>query len=233
LDVGHPSSEGDGIVSDFRERRSAPPPSWERLKGHLATRARPRNHATKAAELRQSSGKSSAPITRQLATLLDAGVRSSADCAPSSNRKKIARSKMFRQTHADVEGGSQLSEALARHPKVFDKLLHQHGRRWRNGWKCSETSLVRLADFMAAFAEDPLEIKSAMFYPAAKTACRIWEFTHTDRKIISPSRHMTALPNKHRGFIFERIFSETLHEIGQPPPNWFQHSSRFASGRPC
>lgn len=104
-------------------------------------------------------------FTRQLSTLQDAGL-------PIIRGLKILASQMkkglFKKTVLavieDVEGGNTLSGALARHPRVFDKL-------YVNIVKAGEVSgaldiiLQRLADFREKTERLIRKIISAMIYP--------------------------------------------------------------------
>ena len=69
----------------------------------------------------------------------------------------------------DVEGGSALSEAFAKHPEVFDRL-------YVNMVRAGETSgtleivLQRLADIMEKQQELKSRIQTAMAYPILMTA---------------------------------------------------------------
>ena len=69
-------------------------------------------------------------FTRQLATMIDAGL------AMVQSLQALAEqptNKMMRDVIKDVctrvEGGDSFSEALAKHPKVFNRLYCLHGRR--------------------------------------------------------------------------------------------------------
>ncbi len=108
-----------------------------------------------------------APFTRQLATLLDAGVSLVRGLrAIEQQEENRALKNVLRKLVADVEGGLQLSEALARHPKVFDKLYINMVVAGETAGMI-ETSLTRLADFMERSQKIRSKIKSALFYPAA------------------------------------------------------------------
>lgn len=108
-------------------------------------------------------------FTRQLSTLQDAGL-------PIIRGLKILASQMkkgfFKNTTRkiieDIEGGNTLSGALAKHPRVFDKL-------YVNIVKAGETSgsldiiLQRLADFREKIERLVRKIIGAMVYPAVVT----------------------------------------------------------------
>jgi type IV pilus assembly protein PilC len=106
-------------------------------------------------------------FTRQFATLLDAGlpvVRSldilGAQFKPGLLKNAIAGVK------EDVEGGSSLSEALARHPLVFDALYVNMIRAGEAGGVLDEI-LARLAEYREKAQRLQQKIVGALIYPAA------------------------------------------------------------------
>lgn len=104
-------------------------------------------------------------FTRQLATLQDAGlpiIRGLMILA--SQMKKGLLKKTTRKVIEDIEGGSTLSGAFAKNPRVFDKL-------YINIVRAGETSgsldiiLQRLADYQEKIERLVRKIISAMIYP--------------------------------------------------------------------
>lgn len=106
-------------------------------------------------------------FTRQLATLLDAGVSlvRGLRAIEQQEENRILRN-VLRKIILDVEGGSQLSEALANHPKIFDKLYINMVVAGETAGML-ESTLARLADFMERSQKIRSKIKAALFYPAA------------------------------------------------------------------
>ncbi|MDL2344791.1 type II secretion system F family protein [Deinococcus sp. MIMF12] len=106
-----------------------------------------------------------AVFSKQLATLINAGVPLVQSLAI---LQKQIESKAFqgiiKSVRTDVEGGTPLSEALVKHPKVFNRL-------YINLVRAGETSgtLDSILERIAAFQEKELalrgKIKSAMTYP--------------------------------------------------------------------
>ncbi len=105
-------------------------------------------------------------FTRQLSTLQDAGlpiIRGLKILA--SQMKKGLLKKTVLRVVEDIEGGSTFSGALAKHPRVFDKL-------YVNIVKAGEVSgsldiiLQRLADFREKMERLVRKIISAMVYPS-------------------------------------------------------------------
>jgi type IV pilus assembly protein PilC len=113
------------------------------------------------------SQKSLTEATRQFATLLDAGlpiVRSLdilwAQQSPGLLKETLADVK------SDVEGGSALSEALAKHPRVFDRLYVNMVKAGEAGGVLDQI-LSRLSDYMEKSLRLKQKIIGALVYPAA------------------------------------------------------------------
>ena len=105
-------------------------------------------------------------VTRQLATLLDAGlplVRALRTLERQAKSNPGARRVLGDLANA-VEGGSTFSEALAGHPKSFSKL-YVNMIRAGEASGAMETVLNRLAEFMEKAQRIAGKVKSAMVYP--------------------------------------------------------------------
>lgn len=104
-------------------------------------------------------------FTRQLATLIDAGlpiIRSL------SILREQVESAIFKDKITDIikhiEGGGSLSEGLARHPKVFDNLYCNMVRAGEIGGVL-ESVLDKIAEFLEKAQALKGKVKSAMMYP--------------------------------------------------------------------
>jgi type IV pilus assembly protein PilC len=105
-------------------------------------------------------------FTRQLATLIDAGL----PLVRGLNvLLKQERNVVLKRTVAtlveSVESGSTFSEALASHPKIFDKLYVNMVRAGEAGGVLDVT-LTRLADFKEKAQKIKNKVVAAMVYPA-------------------------------------------------------------------
>ncbi len=110
-------------------------------------------------------GKALTTFTRQLATLIDAGLPLVRSLGVLSNQQKPGTFKdIIISLAEDVEGGSSFSEALGKNPKVFDKLYVNMVRAGEAGGVL-ETVLNRLAEFSEKQQSLGRKIKSAMIYP--------------------------------------------------------------------
>jgi len=104
-------------------------------------------------------------FTRQLATLIDAGlpiVRSLA-ILEDQVESVVFRDKIHRLSQ-DIESGASLSEAMSKHPRVFDKLYVNMVRAGEIGGVL-ETVLTRIAEFLEKRQALKGKVKSAMTYP--------------------------------------------------------------------
>ena len=111
-------------------------------------------------------GKDLTVFTRQLAILLDAGLPLIRSLKTLERQAKNPSVKtILGKVAASVEGGSTFSEALAQHPKSFDKLYLNMIRAGEAAGKL-ELILTRLAGFREKAAKIAGKVKSAMVYPA-------------------------------------------------------------------
>lgn len=108
-------------------------------------------------------------FTRQLATMIDAGLAmvQSLQALAEQTTNKVMRD-VIRDVTARVEGGDSFSEALAKHPKVFNKLYVCMVGAGEKGGLLSEI-LSRLATYLENTARLRKKVKSAMMYPTAVT----------------------------------------------------------------
>lgn len=105
--------------------------------------------------------------TRQLATLLQAGlplVRAIRTLERQAKGQRPQLNKVLGNLADQVEGGATFSEALAAHPKSFNKLYVSMVRAGEASG-AMEVVLVRLAEFMEKAARIAGKVKSAMMYP--------------------------------------------------------------------
>jgi len=105
-------------------------------------------------------------FTRQLSTLQDAGLPILRSLRILQQQQKPGRMKLIiRQVGDDVEGGCTLSEAMARHPKAFDRLYCNMVQAGEAGGVL-DTILQRLADFMEKSERLKRKVKGALIYPS-------------------------------------------------------------------
>jgi type IV pilus assembly protein PilC len=114
---------------------------------------------------RRVSGRSLSEFTSQLATLLDAGIPIVRCLRVLEGQLRPGLLKrVLSQTTEDVESGTSLSDSLAKHPRVFDRLYTNMVRAGEVGG-IQDTILNRLAAFMEKNQAIRGKIKGAMAYP--------------------------------------------------------------------
>ena len=104
-------------------------------------------------------------FTRQLATLIDAGlpIVRSLYILREQTESVIFRKKIGNMIE-DVEAGASLSEALSRHPRIFDKLYVNMARAGEIGGAL-ENVLLKIAGFQENRQALKSKVRSAMMYP--------------------------------------------------------------------
>ena len=106
-------------------------------------------------------------MTRQLATLIDAGLPLLRSLNVLIAQQKPSKLKdILREAAGDIQSGSTFSEALAKHPKAFDRLYVNMVRAGEVGGLL-ETVLNRLAIFMERRQALKRRVQSALIYPVA------------------------------------------------------------------
>jgi type IV pilus assembly protein PilC len=105
-------------------------------------------------------------FSRQFATMVSAGLSLVRTLSILEDQVTHAILKeTIRQVRVDVEGGSTLSAALAKHPRVFSNLYVNMVRAGEAGGVLDDV-LLRLATFLEKEMALRHKIKSAMTYPA-------------------------------------------------------------------
>ncbi len=104
-------------------------------------------------------------FTRQFATMINAGLPmvQCLDVLASQTEKEFFR-RSVAQVTSDVEGGSTLGEALAKHPKIFSKLFVNMVEAGEAGG-ILDVILNRLAVYLEKADALHRKIKGAMTYP--------------------------------------------------------------------
>ncbi|MBR4662255.1 MAG: type II secretion system F family protein, partial [Lentisphaeria bacterium] len=144
-------------------------------------------------------------LTRQMAILLDAGlplIRSLKTLARQATNPVVK--KTLEETAVSVEGGATFSEALAQHPKSFDKLYLNMIRAGEAAGKL-ELILNRLATFREKAAKIQGKVKSAMVYPSIIVSIAV---------LITTGLMIFIVPK------FKKTFTELLE--GEPLPGLTQ-----------
>jgi type IV pilus assembly protein PilC len=112
-------------------------------------------------------------FTRQLATMIDAGLAmvQSLQALAEQTPNKVMRD-VIKDVCARVEGGDSFSEALQKHPKVFNRLFVCMVGAGERGGLLAEI-LARLATYLENTARLRKKVKSACMYPTVVTLVAI------------------------------------------------------------
>jgi type IV pilus assembly protein PilC len=106
-------------------------------------------------------------FTRQLATLVDAGLPLLRGLRVLEKQERNPTLKgIIGDLALSIEGGSTFSEALAQHPKVFNRLFVNMVKAGELGGVL-EVVLARLSEFMEKAQKIKGKVIAAMFYPVA------------------------------------------------------------------
>ncbi|GIW71540.1 MAG: phytochrome sensor protein [Planctomycetota bacterium] len=122
-------------------------------------------------ELRRARGAADVPIvTRQLATLLKAGIPlSDALGALVQQVESPDLERVLRQIKEDIAAGATTAEAFARHPDYFNSLYVAMVRAGEASGNL-DVILKRLADFLQAQSRVKGKVSAALVYPLAIAA---------------------------------------------------------------
>src|SRR6476660_6457916 len=123
-------------------------------------------------------------FTRQLATMIDAGLAmvQSLQALAEQTTNKVMRD-VIKDVCTRVEGGDSFSEALQKHPKVFNRLYVCMVEAGEKGGLLAEI-LARLATYLENTARLRKKVKSAMMYPTIVTVVAIGITTFLLVKVI-------------------------------------------------
>jgi len=150
------------------EEGKGPAPKAAAKKKDKAIQAASKSPATKGSGAYKNKGvktKTLMIFTRQLATLIDAGLPLLRGLNVLAKQEKDPVLKGTINHLADaVQGGSTFSESLAQHPKIFNKLYINMVKAGELGGVL-ELVLNRLAEFQEKAQKIKNKVVSAMFYP--------------------------------------------------------------------
>jgi type IV pilus assembly protein PilC len=163
------------------------------------------------------SNKRIVQFTRQLSTLQDAGLPILRSLRILEEQQKPGLLKaVLRAVGDDVEGGATLSEAMAKHPKAFDRLYTNMVAAGETGGVL-DVILQRLAEFMEKAQKLKRKVIGAMVYPAVVITFAI---------AIVAFIMVTVVPK------FNDIFAEFDTELPAITKLLIGFSEWFAGGRP-
>ncbi len=188
-------------------------------------------------------------FTRQLATMIDAGLAmvQSLQALAEQTQNKVMRD-VIKDVCTRVESGDNFSEALQKHPKVFNKLYYCMVGAGERGGLLAEI-LARLATYLENTARLRKKVKSAMMYPTAVTTVAIGItifllvkvvpvfaeiYSGFGAKLPAPTEFLINLSKALKGPIGLSMLGATiagvwgwLYFIKTPPGRWFWDSRRI------
>ncbi|MGD1085845.1 MAG: type II secretion system F family protein [Verrucomicrobiota bacterium] len=187
-------------------------------------------------------------FTRQLATMIDAGLAmvQSLQALADQTDDKVMRD-VIKDVTARVEGGDSFSEALQKHPKVFNRLYYSMVGAGEKGGLLAEI-LARLATYQENTARLRKKVKSALMYPVAVTIVAIGIttfllvkvvpvfagiFTDFGGKLPTPTQYLINLSNfmrDHFVLIFVALGGSVggwLYYIRTPPGRAYWDAKRI------
>ncbi|HTX20590.1 MAG TPA: type II secretion system F family protein [Candidatus Aquilonibacter sp.] len=123
-------------------------------------------------------------FTRQLATMIDAGIAivQSLQALADQTSNKVMRD-VIRDVCSRVESGESFSDALQKHPKVFNKLYYSMVAAGEKGGLLSEI-MARLATYLENTERLRKKVKTALMYPISVTVVAICITTFLLVKVI-------------------------------------------------
>ncbi len=140
-------------------------------------------------------------FTRQLATLVDAGLPLLRGLRVLQKQEKHPTLRnCIDDLSLAIEGGSTFSEALAQHPKIFNRLFVNMVKAGELGGVL-EVVLNRLAEFMEKAEKIKGKVIAAMFYPVAVMTVAVG---------ILGLLMVVVVPK------FKEIFADLLGDAGMP-----------------
>lgn len=169
------AATGEEAISKIRSRGYFP----SSVREQKVKKSRSRSGASKQASTGRSAknwgqisitiggvnSKTLTAFTRQLSTLQDAGLPILRSISVLEQQQKPGLLKnILHEVHEDVSGGMTLSDAMARHPKAFDKLYTKMIAAGEVGGVLDQI-LQRLADFLEKAAKLKRRVIGAMIYP--------------------------------------------------------------------
>ena len=168
---------GEAVKDEVEAASSEDALTRIRSMGYFPTRIRQKGGKKKptggGAQKRKAAGagfgsvksKTITQFTRQLSTLQDAGLPILRSLRILEQQQKPGLLKnVLRQVADDVEGGSTLSEAFAKHPKAFSRLYVNMVAAGETGGVL-DVILLRLAEFMEKAQRLKRKVVGAMIYP--------------------------------------------------------------------
>ncbi len=151
--------EAEKVKAKVDKKKSAPAPGEKKAKKSINIKIPFLGGKVKT--------KTMTAFTRQLATLVDAGLPLLRGMRVLEKQERHPTLKeVLGEIGTSIEGGSTFSEALAQHPKIYNRLYVNMVKAGELGGVL-EVVLNRLAEFMEKAQKIKGKVVAAMFYPVA------------------------------------------------------------------
>ncbi|MGI8956322.1 MAG: type II secretion system F family protein [Chthoniobacterales bacterium] len=173
------ASSTNDAIGQLRQAGYFPTNVFEEGRGSVAEKKARRGAKAAVAASRTAKGKKGIVLfskktvkakilmvfTRQLATLIDAGLPLLRGLNVLAKQERdVLLKDTINQLSDSVQGGSTFSESLAQHPRIFNKLFVNMVKAGELGGVL-ELVLSRLAEFQEKAQKVKNKVKSAMIYP--------------------------------------------------------------------
>src|SRR5579884_401786 len=143
------------VIARLRQMQIQPIPDRIKEKGKFSLSFLPKGVSSKELVV----------FTRQLSTMIDAGLPLVQSLDVLAAQQKAKFRSVLTQVKESVESGSTFADAVAKHPGVFDHLFVNLVRAGEAGGVL-DTVLQRLATYLEKIENIKRRIKGAMVYPA-------------------------------------------------------------------
>ena len=159
--------KGQGYFpTSVRERKTKGSAAGAQVRSGLTSTKKKKKKGEFTINIGRVKTKNLTQFTRQLSTLQDAGLSLLRSLQVLEQQQKPGQLKnIIGGVAEDVEGGSTLSDAMAKHPKAFDRLYVKMVAAGEIGGVL-DLILQRLADFMEKAQRLKRKVIGAMIYPA-------------------------------------------------------------------
>jgi type IV pilus assembly protein PilC len=159
---------GNLVTGDVEASNESAAAKLLRDRGYIVVSIRPAMNSLRSFTAMFSNRVSYADLvgfTRQLATMVNAGLPITESFSILRLQAKPSFQPIIQQILADIEGGQSLSSAIKRHPRVFTPSYIALVKAGETGGVLDKV-LARLADNLERTQEFQGKVKGALIYPA-------------------------------------------------------------------
>jgi type IV pilus assembly protein PilC len=178
------SRDGQTIQSTMEAQNEGEVVNELRVRGFMIVEITKAKAPAKSKSYRKIGLEELVIFTRQMATMIDAGLPLLQSLRIMSEQmENINFRAIINQVSDEVEGGSSFSEALTKHPKAFNRLFCAMIRVGETSGMFAEI-LQKIATYMEEEARLRRKVKSAMVYPMVVSGMAVLIVTFLLIKVI-------------------------------------------------